>query len=86
MTASTLWLPSYLNFSKEEILLDAQLTYVLDAQNIFSENAALGQSNEYMMQYFGTVNGVFRIWPATFVGEGDKEGITASYDPRFRPW
>ena len=35
--------------------------------------------------YFGTINGLFRVFPGT-ENSKDSNGNYRSYDPRFRPW
>ena len=42
-------------------------------------------STSYCSMYFGTVNGLFRIFPGT-ESSTDDNGQYNSYDPRFRPW
>ncbi len=83
---SVLRVPEDVNIRDENIILDAQLTEVLDAKKIFVKNAKLlGGENDYLTQYFGTVNGVFRIWPGRETSKND-DGTYKSYDPRYRPW
>ena len=39
----------------------------------------------FCSMYFGTINGLFRVFPGTEMSVDDN-GVYKSYDPRFRPW
>ncbi len=70
----------------ENIISDIQFTHVLDENEIFINNAKLlGGENDLLNQYFATVNGVYRTWPARETSKNG-DGTYKSEDYRYQPW
>jgi len=81
--SSTVRIPNNVNIDNDNVIFDAVFTSVLD--DIMKNNNNKCNEYEYCAQYYGTINGVFRIYPS-WVMNTNTDGSYQSYDPRYRPW
>eukprot|EP01084_Bolivina_argentea_P017977 33514_1 len=90
-TASTFRIPHNIRYNNKAFRFDATITSLLDPIFIalYNEHCAanymLDRSEQFCQMYFGSINGMFRIYPGS---ENPKtvDGTYKSYDPRLRGW
>jgi len=91
LSESTYRLPNNVDYTEEHIQRDAIVSYLLeDTMLDLHETHCIERDGDYVVDqsycsmYFGTINGLFRVFPGTEMSRTD--GRYNSYDPRFRPW
>eukprot|EP01084_Bolivina_argentea_P056357 103166_1 len=90
-SASTFSIPHNVNYKNSDFKFDAIITSLLDPifinlhNDYCAANHVLARSEQFCQMYFGSVNGMFRIFPASEDSK-DSEGVYQSYDARLRPW
>jgi len=87
-TKSIYRLPNTVDYRDEHIQRDAAVSHMLEATMLDLHDTHCLDSDgthSYCSMYFGTINGVFRVFPGTENAKDD-QGNYRSYDPRFRPW
>eukprot|EP01084_Bolivina_argentea_P192954 331140_1 len=89
LTSTVLWLPHYvdhlnINVQKDAIISELMTEVIVDMNKkncIHSDDGDI----EYCQMYFGSINGVFRGFPAV-QSEKNSDGSFPNFDPRLRPW
>eukprot|EP00485_Elphidium_margaritaceum_P006577 CAMPEP_0202689004 /NCGR_PEP_ID=MMETSP1385-20130828/4377_1 /ASSEMBLY_ACC=CAM_ASM_000861 /TAXON_ID=933848 /ORGANISM="Elphidium margaritaceum" /LENGTH=1091 /DNA_ID=CAMNT_0049344079 /DNA_START=25 /DNA_END=3300 /DNA_ORIENTATION=- len=88
-TSSSVYrLPNDVDFSDANVQRDIQISALMESTilGLRDDNCYDADGNDlYCTMYFGSINGVFRIFPASENAQTDA-GAYRSYDPRFRPW
>merc|ERR1719295_563917 len=88
LTKSTYRLPNNVDYTDEHIMKDAAVSHMLESTMVDLHDEYCVDDDgttSYCSMYFGTINGLFRVFPGTEMSKSDN-GEYNSYDPRFRPW
>eukprot|EP01083_Nonionella_stella_P310422 1102791_1 len=91
LSSSTFRIPHNIDYDNERFQFDATISSLLDPlfNTLYEEHCApnvfLSRPEEQCKMYFGSINGMFRMFPGS---ENPKNGTGyyKSYDPRLRPW
>merc|ERR1719295_213147 len=88
LTKSTYRLPNNVDYTDEHIMKDAAVSHMLESTMVDLHDEYCVDDDgttSFCSMYFGTINGLFRVFPGTEMSKNDN-GQYNSYDPRFRPW